>query len=103
VSQRMAPPVCYTSKAVRAEWMRLIREVIAPPLKEELATLERAGKGALFAAVLVGSEPTFDNYTHTDPHTSKMVAEDGAPRGQLGYRALLDRGYGRNKPPSEIH
>jgi uncharacterized protein YbaR (Trm112 family) len=86
-----------------AEWTRLIRDVIAPPLKKELDLLEREGKGYLFAGVLVGSEPTFDNYTHTDPETAKMVAADGAPTGQLGYRALLDRGYSKDHPPTDIH
>ena len=102
-TQRMPPPICFTSKTVRAEWMRLIRDVIAPPLKKELTVLEREGKGHLFAGILVGSEPTFDNYTHTDPETAKRVAADGAPTGQLGYRALLDRGYGQDHPPADIH
>ncbi len=102
-AQRMPPPMCFTSKAIRAEWTRLIRDVIAPPLKEELAALEREGKGRLFAGVLVGSEPTFDSYSHTDPETAKQVAADGAPTGQLGYRALLDRGYSNGHPPADIH
>jgi hypothetical protein len=102
-AQRMPPLMCFTSKTIRAEWTRLIRDVIAPPLKKELTTLEHAGKGYLFAGVLVGSEPTFDNYTHTDPETAKLVAADGAPTGQLGYRALLDRGHDKNHPPADIH
>jgi hypothetical protein len=102
-AQRMPPLVCFTSKAVRAEWTRLIRDVIGPPLKKELAVLEREGKGYLFAGILVGSEPAFDNYTHTDPQTAKLVAADGAPTGQLGYRALLDRGYSKDHPPANIH
>jgi len=102
-AQRMPPPVCFTSKAVRAEWARLIRDVITPPLKRELAALDRDGKGRLFAGILVGSEPTFDNYSHTDPDTAKLVAADGAPTGQLGYRALLDRGYSKSHPPADIH
>lgn len=101
--QRMAPPICFTSKKIRAEWARLIERVIAPQLTKELAFLERAGKRDLFAGVLVGSEPTFDNYAHTDPETAKMVAADGAPAGQLGYRALLDMGFNKNNPPLDIH
>ncbi len=100
---RMAPPVCFTSTVVRAEWTRLIREVIAPTLKKEMLGLEHDGKGQLFAGVLVGSEPMFDNYSHTDPETAKLVAADGAPAGQLGYRALLDRGYTKDSPPADIH
>jgi hypothetical protein len=102
-AQRMSPPICFTSKSVRAEWMRLIRDIIAPPIKKELAILDREGKGRLFAGILVGSEPTFDNYTHTDPETAKLIAADGAPAGQLGYRALLDRGYSEYHPPADIH
>ena len=102
-AQRMPPPVCFTSKVVRTEWTRLIRDIIAPPLKKELAALEREGKVYLFVGVLVGSEPTFDNYTHTDPETAKQIAADGAPTGQLGYRSLLDRGYSKNHPPANIH
>jgi hypothetical protein len=75
VPERIAPPMCYTSKAIRAEWTRLIRKVIAPPLKEELAALEREGKERLFAGVLVGSEPTFDDYSRPDPETAKMLTE----------------------------
>ena len=56
------PPISFTSKAVRAEWKRPIRDVIAPPLRKVLAALEREGKGRLFAGILVGSEPVFDNY-----------------------------------------
>jgi len=102
-AQRMPPPMCFTSKAIRAEWARLIREVIAPSLKKELAALEHEGKSRLFAGILVGSEPTFDNYTHTDPESAKLVAADGAPTGQLGFRALMDRGYGKDHPPADIH
>lgn len=102
IAKRMAPPMCLTSKAVRAEWVRLIHKVIIPPLKQELADLKRAGKMDLFAGVLVGSEPTFDNYTHTDTDIAKLVADDGAPKGQLGYRALLDRGYSAKKVPANI-
>jgi hypothetical protein len=102
-AQRLPPSICFTSKPIRAEWTRLIRDVIAPPLKQELAALEREGKGRLFAGVLVGAEPMFDNYSHTDPETAKRVAADGAPTGQLGYRALLDRGYRKDHPPADIH
>jgi len=101
-AQRMPPPMCFTSKAIRAEWTRLIRDVIAPSLKKELTALEHEGKGRLFAGILVGSEPTFDNYAHTDPDVAKLVAADRAPTGQVGYRALLDRGYSKDHPPTDI-
>ncbi len=102
-AQRMPPLTCFTSKVVRSEWSRLIRDVISPPLRAELLALEHEGRGQLFAGVLVGSEPTYDNYSHTDPQTAKLVAADGSPTGQLGYRALLDRGYSKAHPPVDIH
>ncbi len=100
--ERMAPPVCFTSKRVRAEWRRLIGKVIVPAILPELAQLRREGKGRLFAGILVGSEPTVDNYRKTDPDTARMIDADRAPRGQLGYRALLDRGYSASKPPPDM-
>jgi hypothetical protein len=103
VPERMAPPPCLTSAAYRSEVSRLVRDVIAPPLKEELAVLQREGKGRLFAGVLVGAEPGIEDYSNPDPQTAKLMAEDGAPRGQLGYRALLDRGYAPDKPPARLH
>jgi hypothetical protein len=100
--ERIAPPPCLTSAAYRSEVRRLVREVIAPPLKEELAALEREGKGRLFAGVLVGAEPGIDDWSNPDPQTAKLMAEDGTPRGRLGYRALLDLGYSQNKPPADL-
>ncbi len=101
-AERMAPPMCYTSEAVRAEWRRLIRDVIVPAVKPELARLRREAKERLFAGILVGSEPTFDNYARTDPESAKLAAEDGTPLTQTGYRALLDRGFSKDKPPSDM-
>ena len=103
VPERMAPPPCLASAAYRSEVRRLVRDVIAPPLKEELAALEREGKGRLFAGLLVGAEPGIEDYSNPDPQTAKLMAEDGAPRGQLGYRALLDRGFAPDNPPADLH
>ncbi|MCL5269620.1 MAG: hypothetical protein M1457_03480 [bacterium] len=102
VPERIAPPMCFTSPAIRAEVTRLVSRVIAPTVREELAALERDGKSRLFAGVLVGAEPGFDNYTRTDPETAKMIKADGATPGQLGYRSLLDRGYGPDRPPADL-
>jgi hypothetical protein len=103
VVERIAPPPCFTSAAYRSEVRRLVRDVIAPTLKEELAALEGEGKGRLFAGVLVGAEPGIEDWSNPDPQTAKLMAEDGVPRGRLGYRALLDRGYTQNKPPTDLH
>ena len=102
VAERIAPPPCLTSAAYRSEVRRLVQDVIVPPLKEELAVLEREGKGHLFAGVLVGAEPGIDDWSKPDPQTAKLMAEDDVPRGRLGYRALLDRGYTQEKPPADL-
>lgn len=102
VTERMAPPMCFTSKRIRAEWTRLIRNVITPTLKQQIASLKRQGKDHLFAGVLVGSEPMFDNYTKPDAVTERMMKADGSPKGQLGYRSLLDRGYSKTNPPKNM-
>lgn len=101
-AERMAPPMCFTSKAIRAEWRRLIRKVVVPAILPEVARLKKEGKERLFAGVLVGSEPTFDNYARTDPESAKLAAEDGTPLGQTGYRALLDRGFSAKRPPKDL-
>jgi hypothetical protein len=102
VAERIAPPPCLTSAVYRSEVRRLVHDVIAPSLKEELAVLDREGKGHLFAGVLVGAEPGIDDWSNPDPQTAKLMAEDHAPRSRLGYRALLDRGYTQEKPPADL-
>lgn len=94
--------MCYTSKRMRTEWTRLVKRVIVPALKRGLADLRRDHKERLFAGVLVGSEPTFDDYRHTDPATAKMISDDGGVKGRTGYRALMDRGYRKARPPARF-
>jgi hypothetical protein len=57
VLERMPPNMCFTSKKTRAEVTRIVSKVIGPVLREEIAKLKAEGKEALFAGVLVGSEP----------------------------------------------
>ncbi|MHB1461861.1 MAG: hypothetical protein ACYC1M_11315 [Armatimonadota bacterium] len=102
VTERMPPPMCFTSKQIRKEWTRLIRDVITPTLKQEIAALKREGKVRLFAGVLVGSEPMFDNYTKPDAEMVKMMVADGTPKGRLGYRSLMNRGYSKTNPPKNM-
>jgi hypothetical protein len=103
VLERLPPSMCYTSKRVRAEVTRIVSKVIATVLREEIAKLKAEGKEALFAGVLVGLEPSIDNYSNSDPQRAKMMREDGVPAGPLGYRALLDRGYSADNPPRDFH
>jgi hypothetical protein len=52
--------------------------------------------------VLVGSEPSIDDYSKPNPERTKMMKEDGVPAGPLGYRALLDRGFRADNPPDDF-
>jgi hypothetical protein len=102
VLERLPPNMCFTSKRTRAEVTRIVSNVIGPVLRAEIAKLEAEGKGALFAGVLVGSEPSIDDYSKPDPALAKMIKDDGAPATALGYRALLDRGFSTKNPPADF-
>jgi formylmethanofuran dehydrogenase subunit E len=102
VLERLPPHMCFTSKTARAEVTRIVSKVIAPVLREEIARLKAEGKEALFAGVLVGLEPSIDDYSKPNPEYMKMMNEDGVKAGPLGYRALLDRGFSADKPPDDF-
>ena len=102
VLERLPPNMCFTSKSTRAEVTRIVSRVIGPVLREEIAKLKAEGKEALFAGVLVGSEPSIDDYSKPNPELAKMMKEDGVPAGPLGYRVLLDRGYSAANPPDDF-
>jgi hypothetical protein len=102
VLERLPPNMCFTAKGTRAEITRIVSRVIGPVLREEIAKLKAEGKEALFAGVLVGSEPGIDDYSRPDPERTKMMKEDGVPPGPLGYRALLDRGFSAEHAPSDF-
>jgi len=102
VPWRLPPHLSYTSEKVRSEITRMVREVIVPVTLEELAKLKKEGKEDLFAGILVGSEPSIDDYTEASAARSKMMEEDGVKPGPLGYRALLDRGYSADNPPENF-
>ena len=102
VLERLPPNMCFTSKRTRAEVTRIVSKVIGPVLREEIAKLKAEGKEALFAGVLVGSEPSIDDYSKPNPELAKMMKEDGVPAGPLGYRALLDRGFSADHPPDDF-
>jgi hypothetical protein len=102
VLERIPPHMCFTSKKVRAEITRIISSVIAPVVNDEAGKLKAANKEALFAGILVGLEPSIDDYSEPNPEQRKMMAEDGVTPGPLGYRALLDRGYSADHPPKDF-
>jgi hypothetical protein len=103
VLERRPPSICLTSKKARAEVTRIVSKVIAPVLHEEIAKLRAVGKEHYFAGVLVGSEPSIDDYSKPDPEQAKLMKQDGVPAGPLGYRALLDRGFSATNPPKDRH
>jgi len=102
VLEHLPPSMCFTSKRIRAEVTRIVSKVIAPVLREEIAKLQAEGKEALFVGVLVGLEPSIDDYSKPNPEQAKMMKEDGVPVGPLGYRALLDRGFSAKNPPDDF-
>jgi hypothetical protein len=102
VLERLPPNMCFTSKRMRGEVTRIVSTVIGPVLREEISKLKAEGKEALFAGVLVGLEPSIDDYSKPNPECAKMMKEDGVPAGPLGYRALLDRGFSADNPPADF-
>jgi hypothetical protein len=94
--------MCYTSPAVRQEITRIITTVIAPAVNSELDLLKKEGREYLFAGIIVGSEITIDDYTHPDAGIAKLMEQDGAPRGRLGYCALTQSGFSEKNPPADI-
>jgi hypothetical protein len=97
-----AAHVLYEQEQCEPRSRGLSHKVIGPVLREEIAKLKAEGKEALFAGVLVGLEPSIDDYSKPNPERTKMMKEDGVPAGPLGYRALLDRGFSADHPPDDF-
>jgi hypothetical protein len=89
VLERLPPNMCFTSKTVQAEITRIVSRVIGPVLCEEIAKLKAEDKEALFAGVVVGSEPSIDDYSKPNAECTKMMEEDGVPAGPLGYSWIV--------------
>jgi len=104
-AERMAPVICYNSPTVLREVSRLVNEVVAPPLKKGLAKLRSEGKGHLLSGITVGAEPSLPNYESIDkinPKIAKLMDEDKSPKVRLGYNALTNSGYSKDKPPEDF-
>ncbi len=102
VPWRLPPHLSFTSEKVRSEITRIVSEIIIPVTLEELENLKQEGKEDLFAGILVGSEPSMDDYTNPSGERKKMMDEDGVEPGPLGYRSLMDRGYSEDNPPEDF-
>ncbi|MEM8669021.1 MAG: hypothetical protein AAGG48_15980 [Planctomycetota bacterium] len=103
--EQMPPVICYNSPAVRDEVARLAGQVIGPAIAAGLETLDEAGKGYLFAGVTVGAEPALPNYAVIDkvnPRIAEKMDQEGIPRRRLGFNALTNLGYSKDKPPEDF-
>lgn len=104
-AESMPPVICYNSPNVLREVSRMIGEVVAPPIKSGLARLKKEGKTHLFSGVTVGAEPALPNYENIDqlnPTIARLMDQDGSPKTRLGYNALTNNGYSKEKPPNDF-
>ena len=104
-AERMAPVICYNSPTILREVSRLVNEVVAPPFKEGLEKLKQEGKDHLLSGITVGAEPSLPNYENIDkinPKIAKLMDKDKSPKARLGYNALANKGYGKDKPPEDF-
>ncbi len=85
---RLAPPMCYTSPAVRRHVGRMARDVIGQAITAELDILQRQNKAHLFGGVIAGWETRLE--------------DDRQPRQTTGYCALSHRGFSASHPPEDI-
>ena len=93
---------------------------------EEIDKLKQEHKEYLFSGITVGAEAGFDDYSmvptlsqilsqppNNDPMraqmlkmfmlAAKLMEEDKAPHGRVGYCALTNAGYSKINPPADIN
>jgi hypothetical protein len=78
-AERMAPVICYN--------------------------LRKQGKEHLLAGITVGAEPSLPNYENIDkinPKIARLMDQDKSPKVRLGYNALANKGYSKDKPPRDF-
>lgn len=84
-----APPqMCYNSKAVQRE-VHQRSAIIGNAVQAGVKRLQQLQRAELFAGVIVGWET--------------MIGQDFETGKYLGYRALLNRGFTRERPPQDIN
>ena len=118
-----APHMCYNSAAIEREISRIVSQVVAPALQEEINKLKQENKEYLFAGITVGAEAGFDDYSvirmlprirrSSDPmqmqvakmltQAATLMGEDKAPQSRLGYCSLTNAGYSKTNPPRDIN
>ncbi len=83
-----APPqMCFNSKVIQGEVQRRAT-LIGKAVHAGVARLQQQNKPELFAGVIVGWET--------------MIGQDFKTGKYLGYRALLNRGFSRERPPKDL-
>jgi hypothetical protein len=85
---RIAPQMCFNSKEIQAEIIRIARDVIGKEIKTGVDFLKAKNKGHLFAGVIAGWETQIGLDFHT--------------RRRLGYCALANKGFSAERPPQDI-
>lgn len=87
-SVKLAPPMCYTSPAIRLQVGRIARDVIGKEIKAGIDTLRSYKKEHLFGGVIAGWETRLE--------------DDRPPPKSIGYCALSHRGFSASNPPQDV-
>ena len=123
-----SPHMCYNSATVQQEIRHIVSQIIGPALRVEINKLRNDNREYLFGGITVGAEAGTDDYSKfpslpvrllvqarglVDPmqkqaanmlmQAARMMDEDKAPYGRLGYCALTNAGYRKNNPPADIN
>lgn len=101
---RMAPVMCYNSPAVLSEISYIVSKILGPAVLRGMADLKSVGKEDLFAGITLTEELSLDDYSGIDklsPTLGAMMKQDGALKTRLGYCALTNLGYSKEKPPAD--
>jgi hypothetical protein len=83
-----APPqMCFNSKVIRTEVQKR-GALLGKAIQAGAQQLHKRQRPELFAGIIVGSET--------------MIGQDFKTGKHLGYRALLNRGFSRERPPQDM-
>src|SRR3989344_1557475 len=101
---RMTPVMCYNSSKVLSEISHITSKILGPAILRGTADLKSAGKEDLFGGITLSEELSLDDYSGIDklnPTLGAMMTTDGALKTRLGYCALTNLGYSKDKPPAD--
>jgi hypothetical protein len=83
-----APPqMCFNSKVIQRE-VQQRSALVGKAIQAGVKQLQQRNRPELFAGVIAGSET--------------MIGQDFKTGKYLGYRALLNRGFSRERPPADL-